>query len=970
MRLAKAIPLFLFTLAMLMPAAGARAGELSPGLQRLLDDTQADEPVSVIVHFEEKADIVGLSDRLNAESATLARRHSEVIYALKAAARTQEDLARELDSAVASDRGVLGYTRYWISNMMVVQALPVEIERIAYREDVSWVEPNFAAELIKPNNKYPAPSGTEMDTRGIGMAPGIGVVRAPEVWNQLGIDGTGALIGSMDTGVDGTHPAFASRYRGLHAPAEECWLDVLGNGTTFPVDNHGHGTHTVGTMAGLAPDDTIGVAPGAEWIAANPIDQGVNPDFDNDIFNCFQFFTDPDGNPDTMADVPDVVQNSWGVHEGFTGYYDCDDRWWDLIDNCEAAGVVVVWSAGNEGPGAGTLRSPGDRATSIYNAFSVGSTIHSEPYTVSSFSSRGPTTCDVLDEDFLIKPEISAPGSDIYSAAPGGGYQYMSGTSMAGPHVSGVVALMRAANPDLPVNTIKQIIMETARDLGTPGEDNDYGWGMIDAYACVEAAMSGYGTLAGNVTNASFGGVPLGGARIEIPARDLAVTTNEIGEYRVGLPAGQYRIVVSYPGFANGTIENIVIVENEETIQNVALTDIAGPVMSDPVGELATSDYLGPYDLGITAFDPSTVTDVTLVYEMHPGGSGEVPMAMEGDAYVAQLPGQTANTRIDYRYRAEDGLGQVSWYPTDGSFLTLYVTEEFYMTDAEDPGDPDWRTGVTGDTATAGVWVRADPVGTAYENVPIQPEDDHTEDPGVACFVTGNGSVGGASGEQDVDDGCTTLMSPVFDLEAGGAEVAVVQYWVWYGVGGWTVNDDFVTEVSHDGGTTWTEIHRIVGQANSWQRVSVVLNELPEPFALTDQVVFRFLACDLGDGGLVEAAIDDFVIETYRAPTVSGTQDVPGAGPAVVLRQNHPNPFNPSTTIAFNLAREAEVELSVYALDGRRVATLLQDSTSAGEHFVTWAGTDQSGRAVASGAYFYRLVVDGQQQVKRMVLVK
>ena len=150
-------------------------------------------------------------------------------------------------------------------------------------------------------------------------------------------------------------------------------------------------------------------------------------------------------NASTTDDVPCVVQNSWGTFEGL-GYDDCFSYWWTAMDNCEAAGVVLVWSAGNEGPDPASLRSPGDRADSPYNAFSVGSTQNYSPYIISDFSSRGPSDCG---GPYAMKPEICAPGSNIYSAQPGGGYQNMNGTSMAGPHVAGVVALMCAANPDL-----------------------------------------------------------------------------------------------------------------------------------------------------------------------------------------------------------------------------------------------------------------------------------------------------------------------------------------------------------------------------------------------------------------------------------------------------------------------------------------------------------------------------------------
>ena len=223
------------------------------------------------------------------------------------------------------------------------------------------------------------------------------------------------------------------------------------------------------------------------------------------------------------------------------------------------------------------------------------------------------------------------------------------------------------------------------------------------------------------------------------------------------------------------------------------------------------------------------------------------------------------------------------------------------------------------------------------------------------------------AGDNDVDDGCTTLLTPVFNLST--AERAFVTYWRWFGQDGFTVDDDWVVEVTNNGGASWVEVERISDNHNSWNQVAVELGSLGGGFELTEQVQFRFLACDLGGGGLVEAAIDDFELLYYMGG-LSPVDDRTPARSVVLLHQNQPNPFNPATNISFSLPRDAEVDLAVFGLDGRRVATLASELMPAGAHTVTWRGTDESGRRVASGAYFYRLVADGQLQVKRMVMVK
>jgi len=966
-------------MAVLAPLAVSQAGEISPALQIMLAETPSDQPVSVIVHLIDQAPIAQISDQLTRDGVSRQVRHETVVRALKdTATRTQTALLADLEAA-ERDGGILGHTSYWIANLVVVRALPDEIVRLAARPDVDRVEPNFTWELIRPVDEHPAhPDGEEAPPldRDIGITPGVVAVRADEVWAMYGIDGTGTLIGSLDTGVDGNHPALADRWRGNFAPTGECWLDVIGSPPNFPSDYNSHGTHTTGTMCGLAEGDTIGIAPGALWIAANAIDQSANPGFDNDIIECFQWFADPDGDPATVDDVPDVVQNSWGVNENFTGYDDCDSRWWAVIDNCEAASVVVTWSAGNEGPGSGTLRSPADRAADIYNCFSVGAfdaTNSSFPWPIASFSSRGPTTCPLVPPEALTKPEVSGPGVDVYSSVPGGSYGYKSGTSMSGPHVAGVVALMRQANPDLPVPLVKQILMDTAVDLGAPGEDNTYGWGAVDAVAAVEAAMAGFGGISGDVTNASYGGLPLAGARVQLSGLTYAFLTGADGHYSGLAAPGTYDVTVSREGFAD-YVTTVEIPEEGEITLDAALTDIAGPAITDVSQPITTTDTLGPYPIAAEVSDPSTVDQVILHWRAAGDVWSESPMIAGLAGYAATIPGHEPNTELQYYVTATDGVGLQSAAPPDApvDHYTLVVTTATYVYDVEDPEDPDWQAGVAGDDAETGAWERADPVGTDYNGLILQPEDDHTPAPGVLCFITGNGAPGGAAGDNDVDNGCTTLLSPVFDLSA--YDRAFVTYWRWYGEGGNSTDDDFVVDVSNDGGATWTELERVVDNQNSWQKVAVELNALEGgTFALTDQIVIRYLACDLNTQGLVEAGIDDFAIEVFSQSVGVEDGDVPGdSAPRAILAldQNFPNPFNPQTTIAFSLPTAQHVSLEVYDLAGRLVRVLVDEVRTAGSQSVVWNGLDARDRRAASGTYLYRLETDDRVLTRSMVLMK
>jgi subtilisin family serine protease len=474
-----------FSLLALIAGAPAHSGEIEPNFAAYLETLEDDDFVSAIVYLLDRPDIRALDHTLRVEKATMSVRHASVINALKEAAqRSQPPLTNYLNVKTL-DGTVRGYTPYWIMNLVIVSATKAEIENLALRGDVEIVEGNFNATLIE--NVGEAYMGSP--TAGIGVTSSLLAINADRVWFELGFTGSGTLVANLDTGVDGAHPALTDRWRGNWYPWQECWRDALGTGTQYPTDTHGHGTHTMGTIcgAGHATGDTVGVAFEALWIADNSINQGVSPEFDNDVLGAFQWFTDPDGNPSTTDDVPDVLQNSWGIDSRFGyDYNDCDYRWQEAIENCEAAGVVVTFSAGNEGPYPQTHRSPANICNTTTVNFSVGAVDcenYGWPYPIASWSSRGPSDCDGV----TIKPEVSGPGVYVYSSYPGGSYVRMSGTSMAGPHVAGVVALMRQANPNADVHTIKTVLMETARDLGTAGEDNNYGWGIIDAYDAVLA---------------------------------------------------------------------------------------------------------------------------------------------------------------------------------------------------------------------------------------------------------------------------------------------------------------------------------------------------------------------------------------------------------------------------------------------------------------------------------------------------
>ena len=510
-----------------------------------------------------------------------------------------------------------------------------------------------------------------------------------------------------------------------------------------------------------------------------------------------------------------------------------------------------------------TLRVPAERSSSPTNITAVGAvdaTNYGWPYPIADFSSRGPSDCPGNE----IKPEVSAPGVDVYSSEPGGIYGLMSGTSMAGPHVAGVVALMREANPDLEAQTIKQILMDTALDEGTVGEDNDYGWGMIDAYAAVSQAMQGTGILEGTIVNASNGNAPILEARVSLRGSAAQFPTDATGAYRGHAIGGTYMAVASHPSFAPEST-TVTITVGGTSVQAFALRDVLGPAITN-VSDLGTvPDATGPYAIQATMTDLSAVQQGTVWYRVNNGSWAPTGMSASGDLYTGQIPGQIAGSRIDFYVAGTDIVGNTATFPADApnSFRSFFITVPALVDDAEIARG--WTLGWPGDTATGGIWVREDPVGTVQSGRPAQPEDDHTADPGHICFVTGNGQVGGAAGAADVDGGCTTLVSPLLNL--GGVQTAYLYLWRWFyqsGLGG----DSWTLSVTNNNGLSWVDIENLTARQNAWTPITLNLQEI---LPLTANMRLRVKVCDPGTDSVVEGALDDIRVEALpQLPSAVG----------------------------------------------------------------------------------------------------
>ncbi len=291
-------------------------------------------------------------------------------------------------------------------------------------------------------------------------------IRADKVREELGLDGSGILVGIVDTGIDYMHPALGQGY----GPGYR----VIGgydfiNEDSDPVDDHSHGTHVAG-IVGANSNSLTGVAPGVSFLAVKVLDENGSGEFSS-VLAGIEFCLDPDGNPGT-DDAVDIMNMSFG------GRPLVDDPVEIAVNNASDAGVLSVVAAGNSG-GDNPFDSPygtiGSPATAE-KALTVGAC--DSVFKLADFSSKGPDPIH-----FRIKPELVAPGVMIESSVPNGGTESHSGTSMAAPHVAGVAALVKQLYPDWTPEQLKWAMVNSAIPLsGETYNAFEQGTGCVDAW--------------------------------------------------------------------------------------------------------------------------------------------------------------------------------------------------------------------------------------------------------------------------------------------------------------------------------------------------------------------------------------------------------------------------------------------------------------------------------------------------------
>lgn len=748
------------------------------------------------------------------------------------------------------------YRSFWIDNVIAVRRsnqktlhsvmyLP-GVTRIVASRELGIIESQVSRVDEPPILKAPMPSGDNE------AEPNISHVGAPEVWSQ-GVDGSGIVVASIDSGVRYTHSVLVNQYRGNNGDDtfshEYSWYDPYEH-LTSPVDDNGHGSASMGIIVGADATglNQTGMAPGASWITCRGCANGMCTD--SALLACAQWMvapTDLNGeNPDPDR-RPHLVNNGWG---------DCgqsyDDWYQAAVDSWHAAGIYPIFSAGNaancrysQPPECGTIVNPGRYG----NVTAVGSTTQaSGEYHPNS--NWGPT--DNLDTvnpqgDPSIKPQVVAPGLDVRSsiATDDNAFGTRQGTSVSVAHVSGLIALVWQAAPCLIGNyaQTENLMEHTATPIpyatacGSEGTDNvpnnATGWGEINAARFVQAAKTvcgPSGTLQGHVTDQD--GSPIKGVKVEVGGR--SGKTDATGLYTIiAVPEGNHDAVFRHYRY-DSVSQPTTIVNGETTVLDASLTIRPTTHMTGTVRDgsghgwplYAKLQFMVPTGERDKVFTDPMTGEYQIEVVEHSEYQVTVTAYLQGyDTKVVQLTAQDttgANPVQDFTLQTSSCEA-----PGYDPILTIIYSEDF---EASDGG---FTTGET----------------TSFE------WGEPTSGPGVAHSGTNVWATNLAGLYNPNENGYIT--SPLIDLSSLSDGPFSLSWWQFLQT---EKNWDYAgVEVSNDGGSSFTTVLDMSGKYSmNWTKQVI---ELDSSYAV-ENFVIRF-KLDSDNGVQFEGFyIDDIMV--YR----------------------------------------------------------------------------------------------------------
>lgn len=486
----------------------------------LAQDTAWEEKVSdrvwasLLTHSETPIVIMMSDQKVIASTSSIKGKINKGNYVYTSLRQHAEETQSSL-RAFLTEEGVSHHSFYLV-NAISTRTDRELLRQIAERDDVSMI---IEDGLVKVE-AYQEVAVPALSPRSVVPDWGISMIKADSVWDQFDVRGEGIVIGGQDTGYKWDLPQIKKQYRGYledGADHNYNWHDAIrtyhpihgdsinpcGLDLEIPCDDHNHGTHTMGTMVGTDSSLQIGVAPAAQWIGCRNMERGYgSPSTYTECFEWFLAPTDLNGENPRPDLAPHVINNSWGCPE-FEG---CNEDNFEMmsivVQNLKSAGIVVVVSAGNDGSNCYSIRNP----AAIFEAsFTVGASNRND--TITNFSSRGLV---LADGSMRLKPNVVAPGAGITSVIRDSSLVAWNGTSMAGPHVAGAVALLLSAVPALAgeVDVIEDILEQSAvpkYSLQSCGMDSlqypnaTFGYGRIDILSAVKMARAMFPTATSEV---------------------------------------------------------------------------------------------------------------------------------------------------------------------------------------------------------------------------------------------------------------------------------------------------------------------------------------------------------------------------------------------------------------------------------------------------------------------------------------
>jgi subtilisin family serine protease len=931
--------------------------EMSTRLHNALRTAKQTDKIKVLVLLKDRVDIETLDKNLYASRTDINERARIVITELMLkASSTQGPLISYLQEQLTQNK-VTYYESFWISNLISFEATPEVINQVASRMDIEQIDIDAILEYDKPVYEGPAPEQTESSEIG------LRVINAHKLW-EMGITGAGRIVMNIDTGVDRNHPALSSRWRGNSVPWYHAWMDKNGN-TTQPTDCESHGTHTMGIMCGRSGTDTVGVAPDAQWIAARTICS--SPHTSNSIA-AFQWAMNPDSNI-TTNDMPDAIGNSW--HDpGLAN--ECTSIYVSTLNALEAAGIAVVFSCGNAGPGVSTITKPKNVNTNLVNTFSVGNIDGNQPfpYPISSSSSRGPSLCGGTGS-LLIKPEVVAPGTNVRSTIPGGGFGNKSGTSMACPHIVGAVALLKQYAPNLTGKQILEALYNTAVDLGSAGEDNTFGMGVINVLAAYQslgpAIVHNQLPNTENVTGPyavncviTPSGSPIDPSKTRLlwsrnnpSITDSLLLTNTGGNNWTGNIPGNgtpatYRYYIKTTDMLNRTTtapagapanlysftagpDNI-----KPVITHTALPNTPKNSWPATVNAVVTDNY-GIDSAWVRWYKNNTGTGIKHFKLTNTGGNNFSAAFNSDTSQVA------FNDSIYYRIIAQDNSSN---HNKDSTVLYSFKIVAI-------------ANGCVGNGTTGVAW----PFNTYWHDSRTQMLYTSSE------ILAGGGAIGQIT---KIGFNVTTAASQTMNGFSVKMQNTTMTSVTSFTTTGWT---NVYTGTYTVPGTGWRFID--LQTPFPWNGQNLLVEIC---FDNTSYTSATNVAATSASGMCREQHTDNAAGCSFTAGTnqtnrpnvcltinlMVGNQTVSSIVPNTFsLAQNYPNPFNPSTVIKYSVPKQSLVKMIIYDVTGREVKTLVNEIKQAGNYEAVFDGT-----SLASGVYFYRMTSGDFVDVRKMVLVK